>query len=122
MSIHGGTVFSLLALLTTALVLGRLVELLHLPPLLGMLLAGGPHVSKLGWSNCNCSLGLMEGYTLQVSGVVLKNVPYIDVARGVDPEWYSATRCGAGRVEGWGLVWGLGIPTWDGQKGVGMGG
>ena len=40
-SIHGGTVFALLALLTAALLLGRLVELLHLPPLLGMLLAGG---------------------------------------------------------------------------------
>lgn len=40
MTIHGGTVFSLLALLTTALTFGWLVERLHLPALLGMLTAG----------------------------------------------------------------------------------
>ena len=27
-----------------------------------------------------------------VSTKILRNVPYIDVAKGVDPEWYSATR------------------------------
>lgn len=63
-SIHGGTVFSLLALLTVSLIMGWVMEKLHMPPLLGMLL----------------------------TGIALKNIPYIDVARGVDPEWYAATR------------------------------
>jgi len=39
-SIHGGTVFSLLALLTVSLIMGWVMEKLHMPPLLGMLLTG----------------------------------------------------------------------------------
>ena len=42
-SIHGGTVFSLLALLTVSLIMGWLMEKLHMPPLLGMLLTGTFH-------------------------------------------------------------------------------
>ena len=42
-SIHGGTVFSLLALLTVSLIMGSVMEKLHMPPLLGMLLTGMFH-------------------------------------------------------------------------------
>ena len=42
-SIHGGTVFSLLALLTVSLIMGWVMEKLHMPPLLGMLLTGTLH-------------------------------------------------------------------------------
>ena len=42
-SIHGGTVFSLLALLTVSLIMGWVMEKLHMPPLLGMLLTGTFH-------------------------------------------------------------------------------
>ena len=34
----------------------------------------------------------MSGILIFVSKKILRNVPYIDVAKGVDPEWYSATR------------------------------
>ena len=63
-TIEGGTLFSLLVMFTVSSVAGWLVQCIHLPPLLGMLL----------------------------TGVLLRNVPYIDVAKGVDPAWYNATR------------------------------
>jgi len=63
-TIEGGTLFSLLVMFTVSSVAGWLVQIVHLPPLLGMLL----------------------------TGILLRNVPYIDVAKGVDPEWYAATR------------------------------
>jgi Kef-type K+ transport system membrane component KefB len=43
---------------------GWVVQLVHLPPLLGMLLVG----------------------------IMLKNVPYISVAKGLDPAWSAALR------------------------------
>jgi NhaP-type Na+/H+ or K+/H+ antiporter len=64
-SVRGGSVFALLALLFTAWPAGWLVErLLRLPPLLGMLLVG----------------------------ILLNNVPGISVARGLDPAWSAAVR------------------------------
>ena len=63
-TIEGGTLFSLLVMFVVSYLAGCCVQLLYLPPLLGMLL----------------------------TGVLLRNVPYIDVAKGVDPEWYAATR------------------------------
>jgi NhaP-type Na+/H+ or K+/H+ antiporter len=63
-TVAGGTVFALLALVVVAWVGGWAVQQLHLPPLLGML----------------------------VVGIVLKNVPYISVARGLDPAWSAALR------------------------------
>jgi len=63
-TIEGGTLFSLLVMFTVSSVAGWLVQWIHLPPLLGMLL----------------------------TGILLRNVPYIDVAKGVDPNWYAATR------------------------------
>jgi len=62
--IKGGTVFSLLVLVVVAYIGGWLVSLVKLPPLLGML----------------------------VVGILLKNVPYIDVGRGLDPNWSAALR------------------------------
>ena len=64
MTIEGGTLFSLLVMFVVSSIAGWLVTLVHLPPLLGMLL----------------------------TGILLRNVPYIDVAKGVDPNWYSTTR------------------------------
>ena len=63
-TLRGGTVFALLALLGCSWPAGWLVQQAGLPPLLGMLL----------------------------TGIVLTNVPYIDVARGLDPSWSSAVR------------------------------
>ena len=63
-TIHGGSLFALLVLLIVSWVAGWLVHLVRLPPLLGMLL----------------------------TGIVLNNVPGIDVARGLDPAWSSTVR------------------------------
>lgn len=63
-SVKGGTVFALLVLVVVAWIGGWLVQQVHLPPLLGMLLVG----------------------------IILKNVPYIAVARGLDPNWSAALR------------------------------
>ena len=63
-TIHGGSLFALLVLLLVSWVAGWLVQLVRLPPLLGML----------------------------VTGIVLNNVPGIDVARGLDPAWSSTVR------------------------------
>ena len=60
----GGTVFALLVLVVVAWIGGWVVQKVHLPPLLGML----------------------------VVGILLKNVPYISVARGLDPAWSAALR------------------------------
>jgi len=62
--IEGGTVFSLIVLVVAAHIGGWLVSLIKLPPLLGMLIVG----------------------------ILLKNVPYIDVARGLDSSWSAALR------------------------------
>jgi Kef-type K+ transport system membrane component KefB len=40
MAVSGGSLFSLLVLIVAAQLAGWLVSLLHVPPLLGMLLAG----------------------------------------------------------------------------------
>ena len=40
MTIEGGTLFSLLAMFTVSTVAGALVQMIQLPPLLGMLLTG----------------------------------------------------------------------------------
>jgi len=63
-SIKGGTIFALIVLVVVAYVAGQVVSLVRLPPLLGMLLVG----------------------------ILLKNVPGIDVAKGIDPDWASALR------------------------------
>jgi len=63
-SVKGGTVFALLVLVVVAWIGGWVVQKVHLPPLLGML----------------------------VVGILLKNVPYISVARGLDPAWSAALR------------------------------
>jgi len=63
-TVKGGTVFALLVLVVVAWIGGWLVQQLHLPPLLGML----------------------------VVGILLKNVPHISVARGLDPAWSAALR------------------------------
>ena len=39
-TIEGGTLFSLLAMFTVSSIAGALVQMIHLPPLLGMLLTG----------------------------------------------------------------------------------
>ena len=52
-TIEGGTLFSLLVMFVVSYIAGWCVQLLYLPPLLGMLL----------------------------TGVLLRNVPYIDVAK-----------------------------------------
>lgn len=64
LTVKGGTVFALLVLVVVAWIGGWLVQQIHLPPLLGMLLVG----------------------------ILLKNVPYISVARGLDPAWSAALR------------------------------
>merc|ERR1711970_1230418 len=51
-------------MLVVAYSAGWLLQQIKMPPLLGMLL----------------------------TGIVLKNVPHIAVADGVDPDWYEATR------------------------------
>jgi NhaP-type Na+/H+ or K+/H+ antiporter len=63
-TVQGGTVFALLMLVVVAWIGGWVVQLVHLPPLLGMLLVG----------------------------IMLKNVPYISVAKGLDPAWSAALR------------------------------
>jgi len=63
-TVKGGTVFALLVLVVVAWIGGWVVQQVHLPPLLGML----------------------------VVGILLKNVPYISVARGLDPAWSAALR------------------------------
>ena len=64
-TIEGGSVFSVLALLLAALVSGWAVQLLHLPALLGMM----------------------------VSGILLSNLPGLEqVGRGLDPAWSAALR------------------------------
>lgn len=63
-TVQGGTVFALIVLVVVAWIGGWVVQLVHLPPLLGMLLVG----------------------------IMLKNVPYISVAKGLDPAWSAALR------------------------------
>ena len=63
-TVHGGSLFALLVLLLVSWVAGWLVQMVRLPPLLGML----------------------------ITGIVLNNVPGIDVARGLDPAWSSCVR------------------------------
>jgi len=63
-TVQGGTVFALIVLVVVAWVGGWIVQQARLPPLLGML----------------------------VVGIILKNVPYISVARGLDPAWSAALR------------------------------
>lgn len=64
LQIKGGTVFALLVLTVASWVGGWVAQLLRQPPLLGML----------------------------VVGIMLKNIPGIAVARGLDPTWSAATR------------------------------
>merc|ERR1719369_668080 len=63
-TIEGGTVFALLALLLVSWVGGWLVSFIKMPPLLGMLIVG----------------------------ILLNNVPGIDVAKGLDSNWSSTLR------------------------------
>ena len=63
-TIQGGTVFALIVLVVVAWVGGWIVQQARLPPLHGMLIVG----------------------------IILKNAPYIAVARGLDPAWSAALR------------------------------
>ena len=47
-TIEGGTLFSLLAMFTVSTVAGALVQMIQLPPLLGMLLTTG-NAFSMGW-------------------------------------------------------------------------
>lgn len=64
MTVRGGAVFTTLLLLVTAIIGGKLVSLVTLPPLLGMLLVG----------------------------MLLANVPVLKTVGRLDPSWSSVIR------------------------------
>ncbi|ELU16618.1 hypothetical protein CAPTEDRAFT_34319, partial [Capitella teleta] len=63
-ALPGGNLFSIFIVVVCASVGGRLVQIIHLPPLLGMLIVG----------------------------FALRNIPVINVAKDIDPMWSGALR------------------------------
>ncbi|XP_023233238.1 sodium/hydrogen exchanger 9B2-like [Centruroides sculpturatus] len=64
LALPGGEIFALVVVVVVCYIGGQIVSLLTLPPLLGML----------------------------IMGMILQNVPYIDVAKDLNPKWSSDLR------------------------------